>query len=96
MAVRRAPAIRGGCRGVRRRRAPRCVPGPFPDSLVRLAVRTGPLMGQQFVHGPAPGPLHLIDGLGLGAAALRLALVELLDILILQELGRLLCGNGGL
>lgn len=53
-------------------------------------------MGQQLVHGPAPGPPYLIDGLGLGAAALRLALVKLLDILILQELGRLLCGNGGL
>ncbi len=53
-------------------------------------------MGQQLTHGPAPGPLHLIDGLNLGAAALRLALVKLLDILILQELGRLLCGNGWL
>lgn len=56
----------------------------------------GPLMAQQPVHSPAPGPLHLIDGLGLGAAALRLALVKLLDIFILQELGRLLCGNSGL
>ena len=56
----------------------------------------GPLMGQQLTHGPAPGPLHLIDGLDLGAAALRLALVELLDIFILQEFGRLFCGNGGL
>ena len=53
-------------------------------------------MGQQLVHGPAPGPLHLIDGLGLGAAALRLVLVKLLDIFILQEFCRLLCGNGGL
>ena len=53
-------------------------------------------MGQQLVHGPAPGPLYLIDGLGLGAAALRLALVKLLDIFILQELGRLLCGDSGL
>ena len=53
-------------------------------------------MGQQLVHGPAPGPLHLIDGLDLGAAALRLALVELLDVFILQELGRLLRGNSGL
>ena len=53
-------------------------------------------MGQQLVHGPAPGPLYLIDGLGLGAAALRLALVKLLDILILQEFCRLFCGNGGL
>lgn len=53
-------------------------------------------MGQQLVHGPAPGPLYLIDGLGLGAAALRLALVKLLDILILQEFCRLFCGNSGL
>ena len=52
-------------------------------------------MGQH-IHGPAPGPLHLIDGLGLGAAGFRLALVKLLDIFILQELCRLLCRNSGL
>ena len=43
-----------------------------------------------------PGPLHLIDGLDLDALAFRLVLVKLLDVFILQELGRLLRGNGGL
>ena len=53
-------------------------------------------MGQQFIHGPAPGPLHLFDGLGFGAFCSRLPLVKLLDIFIFQELCRLFCGNGGL
>ena len=92
MAVRRAFALRGVPRAARLRH----ILGPFLDPLVRLAVRMGPLMGQQLTHGPAPGPLHLIDGLDLGAAALRLALVKLLDIFIFQELCRLLCGNGWL
>ena len=29
-------------------------------------------MGQKLVHGPDPGPLHLIDGLDLDALAFRL------------------------
>ena len=53
-------------------------------------------MGQKLVHGPDPGPLHLIDGLDLDTLAFRLVLVKLLDVFILQELGRLLRGNGGL
>lgn len=92
----RAAGLRRGWRGVRRSRGLWPILGPFLDFLIRLAGGPGTLMGQQLVHGPAPGPLHLIDGLDLGAAALRLALVELLDVFILQELGRLLCGNGGL
>jgi len=32
-------------------------------------------MDQQFIYGPASGTLHLIDGLDLCAASLRLALI---------------------
>ena len=52
--------------------------------------------GLQQLQAAVVGHIDRPYRLGHGTSALRLALVKLLDIFILQELGRLLCGDSGL